>query len=268
MKTFHFLSGLPRTGNTVLSSILNQNPTIYSSPLSPVLGYAWSLYTRNLSDENVLRLEDKTGCDTVIKELLNNYYSNIDKPIIFDREKDWGTPANLRVLREAINPSPKIVYTVRPILEILASYMTFLPEDSYVDRHMVNMNWWNKPHLSKFDNRCDFLMRPQGDLDKSMTTLWEINKPENKDVFHIIEYDDLMTNPDETLNKLYGFLGIDSYKHNFSNIVKLEKDNEESAGFPSDMHKVRKKLSKKSIKPENILSDYILSKYSNLETWR
>jgi hypothetical protein len=77
-----------------------------------------------------------------------------------------------------------------------------------------------------------------------------------------------MTSPDETLNKLYGFLGIDSYKHNFSNIVKLEKDNEESAGFPSDMHKVRKKLSKKSIKPENILSDYILSKYSNLETWR
>ena len=34
MKTIYHLSGLPRSGNTLLSSILNQNPKINTTPLS------------------------------------------------------------------------------------------------------------------------------------------------------------------------------------------------------------------------------------------
>ena len=41
MKTYHLLAGLPRSGNTLLSAILNQNPDIYSSPLSPITGMLW-----------------------------------------------------------------------------------------------------------------------------------------------------------------------------------------------------------------------------------
>ena len=36
-KTFYFISGLPRSGSTLLSSILNQNPRFYSGPSSPVV---------------------------------------------------------------------------------------------------------------------------------------------------------------------------------------------------------------------------------------
>ena len=34
------------------------------------------------------------------------------------------------------------------------------------------------------------------------------------------------------------------------------------------MHYVRDKLEKKSNKPENILSSYILNRYTNLEYWK
>ena len=37
MKTFHFLSGLPRSGSTLITSLLNQNPQIHASTNSPVL---------------------------------------------------------------------------------------------------------------------------------------------------------------------------------------------------------------------------------------
>ena len=37
MKTFYFLAGLPRSGSTVLASILNQNPEVYVTPTSPML---------------------------------------------------------------------------------------------------------------------------------------------------------------------------------------------------------------------------------------
>ena len=38
MKKYYFIAGLHRSGVTLLSSILNQNPRFYSGPLSPVLG--------------------------------------------------------------------------------------------------------------------------------------------------------------------------------------------------------------------------------------
>ena len=36
-KKFYFMAGLPRSGSTLLSAILNQNPVFYSGPASPVL---------------------------------------------------------------------------------------------------------------------------------------------------------------------------------------------------------------------------------------
>jgi len=35
-KTFHFISGLPRSGSTLLSAILRQNPRFYAGMTSPV----------------------------------------------------------------------------------------------------------------------------------------------------------------------------------------------------------------------------------------
>jgi len=36
MKTLFFLSGLPRSGSTLLGSLLNQHPEIYATPTSPL----------------------------------------------------------------------------------------------------------------------------------------------------------------------------------------------------------------------------------------
>jgi sulfotransferase len=76
MKTYHFLAGLPRTGNTLLSSILNQNPTIYSSPLSPVSEMLWR-HDQVTYGENSVRLNDKKGLENIGNSILDNYYSFI-----------------------------------------------------------------------------------------------------------------------------------------------------------------------------------------------
>ena len=36
MKTLYFLGGFPRSGSTLLGSLLNQHPDIYVSPTSPL----------------------------------------------------------------------------------------------------------------------------------------------------------------------------------------------------------------------------------------
>jgi sulfotransferase len=263
MKTYYFLSGLPRSGNTLLSSILNQNPNIYSSPLSPTLNLLSNIHDVIHSDQNIKR-NNKKNVDQFIKNLLNNYYKDIDKQIIIDREKVWGTPVNLPLIKNYITPTPKIIFTVRPIIEILTSFIDILPENSFLDEEMNSFGYLSKNYLTKNDNRCDYLMKPFGLIDRCLFSINEIMKLENKEIFCIIKYDEIVNNPKDTMKKIYDFLKIPDYQHDFNNIVKLEKDNDEEIGQPKNMHKVRKQLKKISKKPEDVLSDYIINKYSNI----
>lgn len=265
-KTFHYLSGLPRSGNTVVSSLLNQNPDIHSSALSPVCGYLWALYQASLNNETPRRNPDKSGTNSILSNLLNNHYVNINKPIIFDREKAWGTPANLSLIKTYFTKEPKIVYTVRPVIEILTSFLSL--DTTWIDAGMTNNEWNYKTYLSLNDNRCDFLMRSWGEIDRELLVLNEVIKPENKGIFHIVEYSDLTDTPQQVMDGIYNFIGIESFVHNFNNIKKLEVDNDTAIGLPKDLHKVRPQLKKVSPKPEDVLSDYVLNKYSNMEFWR
>jgi sulfotransferase len=264
-KTFHYLAGLPRSGNTVLSSILNQHPDIHSGALSPVCEYLWVLHLSSLTHENVIRNKDKSGTNSILSNLLDSHYVNINNPIIFDREKSWGTPGNLSLIKKYITKEPKIVYTVRPIVEVLTSFLSL--DTSWIDRRMIETSWDSKNYLSLDDNRCDFLMRPYGEIDRGMLFVNELMKEENKDVFHVVEYSDLVSYPQKTMDNIYQFIGIKPFNHDFNSIIKVDEDDDAALGMPKDLHDVRLTLSKVSKKPEDVLSDYVLTKYSNIEFW-
>jgi sulfotransferase len=262
-KKYHFLAGLPRSGNTLLSSILNQNPDIYSSPLSTTLAILSNTHDFIQNSQNVKR-GNKDNIIQFTKNILKNYYKDIDKSIIIDREKVWGTPINLPLIKNYIDSNPKIIFTVRPVIEILTSFINILPENSYLDQEMLAFGYLSKNYLTKNDNRCDYLMQPFGLIDRCLFSINEIIKSENKEVFCIVQYDEIVNNPQDTMKKIYKFLEIPDYQHDFNNIVKLEKENDEEIGQPKNMHKVRKQLKKISKKPEDVLSDYIINKYSNI----
>jgi sulfotransferase len=264
MKTYYFLAGFPRSGNTLLSSILNQNPKIYSSPLSPISTMLWNYEKSAYQIENVIRLKNKKPILNIGKNIINNYYSDINKPIIFDREKVWATEGNLNLIKQYITPQPKIVFTVRPIIDILTSFMNILPEHSFIDIEMKNNDWWSKDYLTKNDNRCDYLMRPFGLIDKSLLCINQIIKKENKNMFCVIEYDNIINNSQNIMDKIYNFLELPTHQHDFNNIKKLEIDNDEDLGQPANLHEIRPQLKKISQDPKEVLSEYVINKYSNI----
>lgn len=263
-KQYYFLAGLPRSGNTLLAAILNQNPQTYCSPLSPVVSMLYNHDFLNMRQEAVIRLENKEPIINIGKKIITNYYENIDKPIIIDREKAWATPANLNLIKKYITPKPKIVFTARPIIEILASWINILPEQSFIDIEMENNDWWSKDYLTKNDNRCDYLMQPHGQIDKIMLSINEIIKPENNNMFFMVKYNDLINAPQYTMNNIYDFLELPNYKHDFNKIQKLEKDNDELLGHPNNLHEIRPQLKKTSKDPKEILSEYVINKYTKI----
>ena len=263
-RTYHFLAGLPRSGNTLLSALLNQNPDIYSTPISPIPVYMWDF--SNAVDEAIDRnVENKMRSEIFLSSFLDNYYKDVQKPVVIDRQKVWGTPANLSLIKKHITPTPKIIVTVRDILEILASFVRFDPQ--YVKNGILEGSYYMNNYRSPKDMMCEYLMMPNGSIDKELLSLASAFYPENKGVFHIVEYNDLVSKPAETMNKIYDFLELPHYEHNFNKIEKVETDNDEAIGLPRDLHDIRTSLSQSSTSLD-VLSDYIKHKYSNMEFWR
>jgi sulfotransferase len=265
-KTYHFLAGLPRSGNTLLSAILNQNPDIYSSPLSPLSTLMWD-YERSLNYmEQVNRNEEnKSRAKELLSSFFDIFYQGINKPVVIDREKDWGTPANLDLIKRYVTPTPKIIITVRDILEIIASFIAL--DADYLKHEAGSSGAYLNNYRSPKDSIAEYLMKPNGDIDKALLSLASAFYPDNKGMFHIVEYDDLVLKPDETMSGIYKFLELPDYKHDFNNVEKIESDNDAMLGFPSNLHDIRKSLSKSKTSTD-ILSDYIKHKYSNMEFWR
>jgi sulfotransferase len=265
-KSYHFLAGLPRSGNTLLSAILNQNPEIYSTPLSPIPSLMWeyvktcnTMEQINRNKENELRAVSQLNC------FFDTFYKDVKNPIVIDRDKDWGTPANLDLIKRFLTPTPKIIITVRDILEIIASFVSM--ESDYLNNEIKNSDSFMTNYRSHKDAVAEHIMRPNGDMDKALLSLSSAFYPENKGIFHIVEYNDLVLKPDEAMSGIYKFLELPEYKHDFKKIKKVELDNDIDLGLPKNLHNVRGSLSKSSTSID-ILSDYIKHKYSNMEFWR
>jgi len=267
MKQYHFLSGLQRSGNTLLSTILNQNPEIYSSELSPMAEYMWIINNSYKKQKMAYLSKDSIGSKNIIKNMFDNYYSHTNKPIIFDREKNWFNQTNIDNIKEYVTKTPKIVVTVRPIVEILTSFVVRYPKTSQPYLEMFE-NYPIKEHLSEEDNFCDFLMMPNGIVDRIYSSIAHSFYNEDKSIFHIVEYDSLVYNTKNTLSEIYDFIGRDPYDHNLNDLENKNKNFLSELNLPADLHQIRKTISNQSFKPKEVLSDYIIQKYSNLEFWR
>jgi sulfotransferase len=266
MKNIYFLGGLPRSGNTLLSSLLNQNPDIYSSPLSPLLDNLTVIEHLLNSSETTLSTNFEKETTLGLKNFVKGFYSDIDKPIIIDRNKGWGSKdSTLKAIRY-ITDNPKIIYTVRDIPSILSSFLLLIENDqnNFIDNNIRSIE--TKPYgkQTQDDLRCDWLMNNQVGLGLAALT----DLLQTKVSICLIEYDDLIENPQAELNKVYDFLKLNHYSHDFNNIEKLEKETLEIAGLPSNLHDVHSKIKKSCINPESVLSELTLNKYSNMEFWR
>jgi sulfotransferase len=265
-KAYHFLAGLPRSGNTLLSAILNQNPDIYSSPLSPLADLMWH-HSKSLEYlDSVKRNKDNQDRgEKILSYSFNNFYEDVEKPIIIDRQKDWGMPENLNLIKKHITDDPKIIITVRDILDILASFLGL--NSDMLKSDVIHNNAFSNMYRSSEDSTCEYLMQGGSVIDRALVSIASAVDPKNKGNFHIVEYNNLVLNPKETMSGIYKFLNLPDYDHDFNNIKKIEVDNDISLGFPENFHSIRNSLSMSSTSA-NSLSDYIKHRYSNMEFWR
>lgn len=271
MRQYYFMSGLPRAGSTLLSAILNQNPRFYSGPSSPVVPTMLAIENSLSNDELFLAYPKTQQGARIIASVIDNYYSDVSKPVIFDKNRSWVNRLHYIPGYFGIQ-EPKVLCPVRNIDEILASFIAMQRRNTYnsdntkinfIDEMLIKSNI---PLTD--DNRCEFLASPMGILGQSYNGIKQALMEGKQKSLHFVEYDDLINNPVDTMRKIYEFLSEEYFEHDFSNIENIHRERDaEVYGMP-DMHDVRQSLGRRGIDPREYLSEATLAKCKNAEFWR
>ena len=268
-KTFYFMAGLPRSGSTLLSSLLNQNPRFYSGPSSPVVPTMLALENSFSNDELFLGYPKVEVAKNIIASILPQYYSDIDKPVIFDKNRSWVNRMNY--ISGYFDIVPKVICPVRDISEILTSFIMMRRRNFNADQTKINfidemLIKTNTPLTD--DNRCELIASPNGILGQSYEGLKQAVMEGYDHCLHFVEYKDLVNNPQETLNKIYEFLDEEPFEHTFDKLENPHRENDLQIYGLADMHEVRPVVKSTAPKPEEILSPEIITKCQNTEFWR
>jgi len=257
------MGGLPRSGSTVLTAILNQHPDIYSSPQSNLLGICYTLQKEIYDSESWQSGLMPENYKNTLDSLGNLFYSNINKPIIIDKNRAWGTPGN-HGIATILNEQPKTILVLRSITEVLSSFIRLAEKNpnNFIDKNIASQDFYSKYYLPINDVRCDYLMRSNGEIDQSLLAIATlITKP---DICHLVWYDDLISNPQQCLSSIYRFLELKDFKHNFKQIKQLDKHNDAEVFGVKDLHKIVPSIIASKTKPELVLSKRSIEKYGSI----
>ena len=221
-KQIVFLSGLPRTGSTLLTAILRQNPDIYTSGSSPLYRLLWGAQdTCNfLASESLLRTQKQDFVTSYLTKIPELFYGDIKQQIIVDKDRDWGKSE----LMYFCNPRPRVLVMLRPITEITKSFVDFFTKRGDV-----------RPTSGVLRNNDPFLAAIK-------TTAYCLRNV--SPIFLFGKYDTLVNEPDLVMQRLYDFWQIETFMHDFSHIIDPDFENEAMLGLEG-LHKVRHKLEKR-----------------------
>lgn len=269
MKQFFFMAGMQRSGATIISAILNQNPDIWVSPASPL----YRMMVAQAQSHNELENIDynrSDAIDNVLRSIPNTFYADKKAKYIIDKNLNWPSSTGAEVIFKYITQNIKFICPVRSVLDIITSFDTIInaspdSKNNIMDEQVLNQTYADKPLA---DRRADFLMRHDKDISLCLDFMKPALTPQFRHMFHFVEYDDFINDPEKEINNIYEYLEIPHFNHTFQNIFDKTDISPDSLTGIKDLHKIRPTISKVSRRPEDVLLPQTITKYSGLEFWR
>ena len=223
-----FLVAMPRSGNTLFASVMNQNPEIAATANSITLEIMKDLFLLKQTDV-FQNFPDHKSLDNVLDIVYDTYYKDWPQRIIIDRGPVM-TPSNFALMQKYFKRPFKCIVLLRDLIDVLASYMQWYTEnpDSFVNRY----------NLKNDDHKLSMLMNKEGAIAKDLIAIE--NSFKHPEICHFVKYDSLVAQPEEEFRKIYQFLGEPYFEHTFNNLsqVKVNGLSYDDKIVGSNMHKL------------------------------
>ncbi|KPH85059.1 sulfotransferase [Komagataeibacter intermedius AF2] len=211
----HFMSGLPRSGSTLLAAILRQNPVVaeagYISPVAPMIVKLTSVMVEG---EYQTEFDTKTR-DRVLQGVLLNYYGKLSapegqQPMIIDNSRIWCTRLGLA---NALFPGSKVICCVRDPVWIIDSFERLIQRNPLLGSKIVPIE-----RRGNLYSRIDYILGADGPFG----FCWRaFNEAYHGDMAHnliVVDYDRLVNDPAGTMTTLTDALQLPAWRYDFERV--------------------------------------------------
>ncbi|CDF84449.1 sulfotransferase family protein [Pseudomonas knackmussii B13] len=200
MPGFHFISGLPRSGSTLLAAILLQNPRFHAGMSSPVGGLFSSVREHCSAGSEFAPLITHEQRRNLLRGLFDSYYADqADKSVVFDTNRLWC--ANLPALRELF-PQSKVIACVRNVAWIMDSLERLFRANPFENTKLFA----DASERNSVYSRVETLAQRNRLVGFAWSALKEAYYGEQADSLLVIDYDLLVQNPEQVIRLVYQFI--------------------------------------------------------------
>jgi sulfotransferase len=220
----YFISGLPRSGSTLLVAILRQNPKVYaniSSPLSEIFVACDASMAANKEGHGFISDRQR---DEILKGVFDNYYKSCNKEIIFDNSRLWNSKLTLLL---HLFPEAKFICCVREIGWIVDSF-----ERLYRKNNQQPSALYGWTSGGTVFSRTEHLLKPDNILGFSYNATLEALTSGHGDRILLLDYENLCLSPELVMEQLYNFLEEEQFEHKFDNLKFEAKQFDKNLGAP------------------------------------
>lgn len=256
-RAYHFISGLPRSGSTLLSAILRQNPRFHAGISSPVAGLAAGLLGQISAGSEFASLVDAAQRRALLRGLFDAYYSTNPSEVVFDTNRLWC--GKLPLLRDLF-PGAKVIACVRNVAWVMDSIERLYRANPYENTRLFN----HAGGRGSVYTRLEGLIQHDQMVGSAWAALREAYYGEQAESLLVVDYDLLSRAPQQVIPLIYDFLGEPAFEHDFEHIEYDAVDFDLQLGVPG-LHRVRARVEFQGRR--TILPPDLFEKYSKLSFW-
>lgn len=238
----HFLCSLPRSGSTLLASLLSQRDDTYVSPTSN-LGELIASVTRDFNKTKETSNSDAEELFSCLNGLMYGKYKLHKEPVLIDKAREWVHPEALELLTSTLGQPPKIIMTVRPMVECLASL--------YSISKAVNFSEWFHHSII-----CESL--------KESYASFKAGYERYPEYFCLVDYSNLCSQTQVELDRIADFLEIPHV--NFNPKIEQVKENDKAWGI-KDLHMLEPTIQNDNIDTKKILGEKMFNAFNCGSFW-
>jgi len=255
-QTIHFISGLPRSGSTLLSAILRQNPRFHAMMTSPVGGiYITMLEAVSRKNEAAVFISPQQKRD-LLAGVFRNYYQTIDREVAFDTNRIWCS--KMPALSQLF-PSAKLICCVRHVPWIMDSVERLVRRNAFDLSGMFGYEGGGTVYT-----RVNRLAGGDGMVGYALDCLREAFYGGWADRMILLTYEALTRDPAGAMAALYAFIGEPPFAHDFANVEYRADDFDAALGSPG-LHTVRREVAFEE--RQTILPPDLFRRFENDAFW-
>nr|WP_315468232.1 sulfotransferase [uncultured Undibacterium sp.] len=255
---YHFISGLPRSGSTLLAAILCQNPNFYAGISSPVGGFMNSILAQVSAGSEFASQVDNVQRKDLLTGLFNAYYKKEqNKRVVFDTNRMWC--AKLPTLLDLF-PQSKVIACVRNVAWVMDSIERQFRSNPYENTKLFG----NNMSRSTVYQRLEGLAQHDQLVGFAWAGLREAFYGEHAKSLLVIDYELLAQAPQKVIPLIYDFLGEPQFTHDFDQLSFDAPDFDLQLGLPG-LHKVRPKV--ELTERQTIIPPDLFEKYAKMSFW-